>query len=123
MLCCVQLSSNKGPCFVLHILPGSTDPDPGDQHRNNHSQTFSRAAEARGVQVFPGNVKEVAKVSALVCCGVTNIASLYHDLAYNTEAPITRMYGGCFCYAAVTPLHGGAVVHHLHIVQDPHVCC
>jgi hypothetical protein len=63
----VQLSSSSGqPCFVLHVMPDSSS------QVNGANQAFkgqvSRAGEGHGVQVFPGKVKEVAKVR---CPGAT----------------------------------------------------
>lgn len=60
MLCCVQLSSSEGPCFLLHIMPAS--PDSSSNASNKYSQMISRAGEGLGLQVFPGSVKEMAQV-------------------------------------------------------------
>lgn len=61
MLCCVQLVSSVGPCFLLHCMPTSWEAS--NQPRNNLAKTISCAGEGQGLQVFPGSVQEVTPVS------------------------------------------------------------
>ncbi len=59
-LCCMQLSSSKGPRFVQHIKPVPAKSD--NQPKQTSSNKISRAGEDWGLQVFTDSVPEVTQV-------------------------------------------------------------